>query len=193
MNGVVQLINSNGGFDYKDHQSVNRKRLYIQTDRPLDYTLQEFVKRIHRGGFKILEAVHLIQNLTRIVKDVHSKGVLHQNLSPENIFIDWDEKSTSAEEAIFTLTDFSQAHIISEKNYQSKQSPQNYWYQALQLQDEILKHSSTVDASSLCALLFWLLTNVDPKHDGSFLPHQSEDIMTKLNNKIGSAVRESSE
>lgn len=133
----------------------------------------------------------MIQILIKIVKDIHSKGVLHQNLAPENIFIDWDDKTTSAEQATFTLTDFSQAHI-AEKNYRIKESTDTYWYQAPQFQDEILKYSSTIDASGLCALLLWLLTNVDPKHDENFLPHQNEDVMTKLNNKIASAVRESS-
>lgn len=186
---LIELTNNsiNSQNKFKTDNDLN-----ILTEKPVGDQLKLFVHRSRPGAFTILNVIGLIQKLIKIIKEIHSKDVLYLNIRPENIIIQWDYERTTSDEAVLTLTNFSQACIVSEKNHQVKQSTNKYWYQAPQLQDDILKCSSTIDASSLCALLLWLLTNSQPEHDENLLPHQNEDIIVKLNNKIASTVRESS-
>ncbi len=192
MKGVVQLIELEDSPDTDDQQLSSKSNLSLITEHSPGYSLKEFVNRIHRGGFGVLEAIQLVQNLITIVKQVHSKGVLHQNLEPENIIIELDSKQTSIDQARLILINFSQAYIKSDRHDQMIQSAAQCWYKAPQLNVESLKYSPTIDASSICAILFWLLTNTDPRHDHNLLPHQQENAMDKLDNKITQAVRNAS-
>ncbi len=47
--------------------------------------------------------------------------------------------------------------------------------------------SPIVDPSSICAILFWLLTRIDLRHNKDELPHQQ--ARDKLNSMIKSAVK----
>ncbi len=192
MKGVVQLVELENPSDDDDQQLTHKKKLEILTEHMSGYSLKEFVDQIHRGGFGVLEAIQLVQNLISIIKQVHSKGVFHQNLRPENIMIKWDSKQISMDQAELLLINFSQAYIKSEKTNRISQSETEYWYKAPQLNIKSLKYSSTIDASSICAILLWLLTNTDPSHDHNLLPHQPNNVMDKMDKKIAQAVRNTS-
>jgi hypothetical protein len=69
------------------------------------------------------------------------------------------------------------------------QSTGKCWYNAPQANVESLKYSSTIDATSICAIVLWLLTNIEPRHDHGNLPHQRENVMDILDNKITKATR----
>ena len=107
--------------------------------------------------------------------------------------IEWDSKKTSIEHACLTLINFSQAYIKSDiidpVNQQSKQR----WYQAPQENVERFTYSSTIDTSGICAILLWLLTNIDPRHSYDKLPHQQDNSRDKLEKKINHAVETISE
>jgi serine/threonine protein kinase len=187
--GVVQLIDLEASSNNMKQQRDYKNALHIVTERPSGYSLNEFVNKIHRGGFRILEAIQLVQNLITIVKRVHSKGVLHQNLGPENIMIEWNSKQTSIDQAQLTLINFSQAYIKSDRNNRISPSTTERWYNAPQANDELLKYTSTIDASSICAILLWLLTNIEPRHDGNHLPHERQDVEDKINRKITETIK----
>jgi serine/threonine protein kinase len=133
---------------------------------------------------EISKAIKLILNLIEIIQQMHNKGIFHQNLSPENIMIEWDSKS-SIDHAQLTILNFSQALIASNRTPVSIPSSTEKWYRAPQIDDQGL--ISTIDSSSSCAILFWLLTQIDPKRDNDGLPHQqARDI---LNEMINSTVK----
>jgi serine/threonine protein kinase len=189
--GVVQLVELENPSD-DNEQLTSKNKLELLTERPQGYSLEHFVNEIHRGGFGVLEAVQLVQILITIIKQVHSKGVFHQNLRPENITIEWNSKQTSMDQAELILLNFSQAYIKSEKTNRISQSEAGCWYKAPQWNVKSLKYSSTIDASNICAILLWLLTNTDPPHDQNLLPHRPNNVMDILGKKIAQAVRNAS-
>ena len=190
--GVVQLVKTRDDPDKNDQRASRRSKYVLLTVRVPGSTLREFVREELRGGFGVLEAIKLVQHLIIIVNKVHSKDVFHQNIGPENIMINWDSKKSSIDEAELTLINFSQVYIKSAKNSFANQSTTQSWYQAPQANVQSLKYLSTIDVSSICALLLWLLTDTDPKHTQNMLPHQQENVIDKLNNKIAQAVRNAS-
>jgi len=187
--GVVQLIELESGSDNNNQQLSSKNNFSLITERPLGYSLEEFINRIHRGGFGVLEAIQLVQNLITIIKCVHSRGVLHQNLEPKTIMIEWDSKQISIDKAELVLINFSHAYIKSNKSDPMIQSTGKCWYNAPQANVESLKYSSTIDATSICAIVLWLLTNIEPLHDHGNLPHQRENVMDILDSKITKATR----
>ncbi len=192
MKGVIQWIDLKRPSDNTQQRSDSKKDLSLVVEYAPGYTLKKFVNQIHRGGFGVLQAVQLVQNLITIVKQVHVKDVLHQNLGPEGVLIEWDSKQQSIDQAELVLINFSQAYIKSEKKAEMNQSTSPCWYKAPQANVESFKYSSTIDASSICGILLWLLTNTDPRHDQDILPHQQDNVRNKLDNKIAQAVRNAS-
>ncbi|CAF1277175.1 unnamed protein product [Didymodactylos carnosus] len=63
------------------------------------YSLGEFIQSTCRGGIGLLESVQFAQHVVSIVKEVHSHGIVHQNLEPNTITIEWDRKHTSIDQA----------------------------------------------------------------------------------------------
>jgi hypothetical protein len=106
--------------------------------------------------------------------------------------IEWNSKQTSIDQAQLTLINFSQAYIKSDRNNRISESTTECWYNAPQANDELLKYTSTIDASSICGILLWLLTSTEPRHSQNSFPHQQENMVDKLNNKIAQAVRNAS-
>ncbi|CAF1670195.1 unnamed protein product, partial [Adineta ricciae] len=64
---------------------------------------------------------------------------------------------------------YSQAKRVSDGAYISTSSPTHKWYDAPQSSDGAFV--STVDASGICAILFWLLTQRTLVHGRDELPH----------------------
>jgi serine/threonine protein kinase len=184
--GVSQLIEPENASNNLVQRRVNSD-LWMIMKRAPGYSLKEFIERKCQGVLEISAAIQLTLNLIGILQQVHNKGIFHQNLSPENIMIEWDSKS-SIDRAQLTLLNFSQAVIISNRTYTSVTSLPQKWYRASQIDDKGL--SSTVDSSDSCAVLFWLLTQIDPRHENGQLPHQQ--ARDKLNDMIKSAVKSTS-
>jgi serine/threonine protein kinase len=187
--GVAQLLDSEDTTKNRDHRFSSKDDFWFITEHVPGSSLKEFVSLIHRGGFTVLQAIQLSQNLIAIIKRMHSRGVLHQNLEPQNIIIDWDSKKTSIDRAQLTLINFSQARIKSDKSY--KRTTES-WYKAPQADVESFEYSSTIDASSICAILLWLLTNIDPRNDHDLLPHERQSVEDEMNRKITEEIRTAS-
>lgn len=157
-------------------------------ERAPGYTLEEFIYRKYRNELSILDAIQLTQHLLKIIKHIHSKGTFYGNLKPNHIMIDWDFKKLPIEQAQLTLIDFSQAYTTADKidptNYQLNQ----FWYQPLSVYAKEFPCSSTVDASSICAILLWLITKIAPQHEYGKLPHQQDDAEAEIERKINQEV-----
>jgi serine/threonine protein kinase len=185
--GVSQLIEPENASNNSVHRRVDSDNLWMIMKRAPGYSLKEFIERKCQGVLEIPGAIQLTLNLIGILQQVHNKGIFHRNLSPENIMIEWDLKS-SIDHAQLTVLNFTQAVIVSIRTHPSVTSSTRKWYHVPQIDDKGL--SSTVDPSGICAILFWLLTQIDPRHDNDELPHQQ--ARDKLNDMIKSVVKSTS-
>ncbi|UJR35331.1 hypothetical protein I4U23_028092 [Adineta vaga] len=188
--GIIRFIESGiSPSNISQQQNSDKNKLYFFTEKPSGYSLKEFVTQQHRGGFGLLEAIKLLQNLISIVKVVHSRGILHENLEPENIMINWDANNTPIDKAELVLMNFSQCLLNSKEYKPSVQLVEQSWYKPPQSYVESMKYTSTIDASCICAILLWLLTSTEPKHDNNNLPHYQPGLFDKLVSIITKAVR----
>jgi serine/threonine protein kinase len=187
VNGVSQLIEPENASNNLVQRRVDTDYLWMIMKRAPGYSLKEFIERKCQGVFEIPAAIQLTLNLVGILQQVHNKEIFHLNLSPENIMIEWDAKS-SIDCAQLTVLNFNQAMNVSNKIHTSIKSSIQKWYHPRQIDDKGL--SSTVDPSGICAILFWLVTQIDPQHDNDELPHQQ--AREKLNGAINSAVKSTS-
>jgi serine/threonine protein kinase len=185
--GVVQLIEPEDSSNNSANQSVNKVKWLIMKRVP-GCSLKEFIAKKDKNFAGVIEAIHLALNLVGIVKQVHNKSIFHQNLSPENIMIEWDSNHDSINHAQLTLLNFSQAVSALNSADLTVASSTQKWYQPLHATTTTL--SSTVDASGVCAIIFWLLTKVDPRHNNNELPHQ--EACENLNQIIDRAVKSAS-
>lgn len=190
--GVVQLFPLREGRDNIDSRDLPRNKLFFATTMLSGVSLKEFVQKQLHNGLGVIEAVQLVQSLTKIVKEVHSRNVVHQNLTPETVMIDWNHSQSSADQALLTLVDFSQACVKSNEKSSLNQLSESRWYKAPQANVELQRYRPTIDTSNICALLLWLLTKCDLKHERNKLPHQQHDAKDELNRKIAQAVRNAS-
>jgi serine/threonine protein kinase len=170
---------------------TNKIDSWLIMERAPGCSLKEFVEQKHHNDLEILEAVQLVQQLLIIVKRIHFQDVIHNNLEPKHIMIEWDKK-TPIEQAHLTVISFSQAFIKSDNNDDMNAGSKQNWYRPPQANAEGLQNISSVDASSIGALLFWLITKTAPQHNYGILPHQQDDARHELENKISKAVRTAS-
>jgi serine/threonine protein kinase len=184
VNGVSQLIEPENASNNSAQRRGNNDCLWMIMKRVLGYSLKEFIERKCQGVLDIPTAIQLTLNLVRILQQVHKKRIFHLNLSPENIMIEWDLKLPIGR-AQLTILNFSQGAIVSNRTHTPiTSSPTQKWYHAPQIDDKGM--SSTIDPSGICAILFWLLTRIDPRHENDELPHQQAH--DKLNDMIKSAA-----
>ncbi|CAF1067890.1 unnamed protein product [Rotaria sp. Silwood1] len=186
--GVSQLIEPENISNNLTQQSLDKANLWMIMKRAPGYSLKEFIERKYRVVLEISTAIQLTLNLVRILQQVHGRGIFHQNLSPENIMIEWDLNSTSIDQALLTVLNFRHAVFVSTSKDTAIVSSTQKWYHAPQT--NITKLSSTIDASGICAILFWLLTQMDPRRENDELPHQQ--ARDKLNDMIKGAVNSTS-
>ncbi|CAF1406093.1 unnamed protein product, partial [Rotaria sordida] len=171
--GVSQLIEPENASNNLTQQRVDKVNLSMIMKRAPGYSLKEFIERKCQGVLEVQEAIQLTLNL---------------NLSPENIMIEFDSKSRLINQAQLTVLNFSQAVVISTGRDAEIASSTQKWYRAPQTNVKGL--SSTIDASGVCAILFWLLTQTDPSHKNDELPHQQ--AREKLHDMIKSAANSTS-
>lgn len=165
----------------------------ITIERPAGCTLEDFFLRVHPTvRLDIFQAIQLVQTLTNIVLKVHDRGVLHRNLSPANIVIDWNIRETLIDQAQLTLINFAQAYIRDNLEAVELSSNESRWYNAPQSQLEFYELSSTVDASNICAILLWLLTRVKPRDVKDIFLHRQKLVLYALEQKISLAVQSTS-
>ena len=181
---VAKLIGPDDASNNLAQGSTKNNNLWMILERIPGHSLKKFIEQKHRSALGFLEAIQLVLKLADIVEQVHNKGVFHQNLSPENIMIECDSKQVNIDKAKLTLLNFSQVDRILNETHVSTATSTQKWYQASQASIQGL--SSTIDASGVCAILFWLLTKMDPRHEDTMAPHLL--IRDKLNETIDRTV-----
>ncbi|CAF1077473.1 unnamed protein product [Adineta steineri] len=182
-------------------------------------TLEQFMEDYFPEGLDLINAIKLTQQLLTTIEQVHSTGIVHRDIKPGNLLVVYD-KQTPIESAQIHVVDFGLAFIdnfddIPDWSIFEKKEPYdathldthlgNHFYISPQmcqkslrgLSDKeknelmILRRSETVDASSICAILFWLITSIEPhryRNEDEFAPHEENDAVTKIAEKIDETV-----
>ncbi|CAF0817675.1 unnamed protein product [Adineta steineri] len=172
----------------------------------------------HKKGFTLLDALTLTEKLLAIVKDIHQMGIVHRDLKLDNIMIVFEKYNDSTDKAQVFVIDFGLSYIETQEDIEidwSKydQEPHqteledsigNRWYRVPQLDRQdvsrmtnkqkndlfhVIRRSRTIDASSICAILFWMLTRIVPetnRDNKNLAPHQKNE--KEIKNKIGGLV-----
>ncbi|CAF1008546.1 unnamed protein product [Adineta ricciae] len=176
IDNVSQLI------DYSEKDD-NR---WMIIERAPGLSLEEFIRRKDHHVLDILQAVQLTQKVLTIIKCIHSQGVRHRNLQPKHIMIQHDSGPMWIERAKLTIISFSNAHIKSETNICSDSLSKQSWCQPWQSDTKVSQWLSSIDTTSICALLFWLITHTVPTHDdeGKILPNERNDARERLETEI---------
>ncbi|CAF1573801.1 unnamed protein product, partial [Adineta steineri] len=183
-------------------------------------TLEAFMDK--HEDITLLNAVKLTKKLLLTIKDIHSRGVIHRDIKPSNLLFVC-QPNAPIETGEIHVIDFGLAYIETREDdvdcssFEEKEvykqthlgtTMGNIFFRVPQLNSPTLKdktpkernvlihvrRSPTIDASSVCAILFWLLTSLEPgpKHRDSekLAPHQIEDASTIIMRKINEAANQ---
>ncbi|UJR08195.1 hypothetical protein I4U23_012468 [Adineta vaga] len=176
MENIPQLI---------EHSS-NSTSSWMIMERVPGLSLAKFIQRKDNHSIDLLQSVELVQQLLKIVKRLHSHDVFHRNLQPKHIMIEWDPSKTSIKQAKLTLISFSQVFIKLETNNCINSQSKQDWYQPNHTDAKGMQYLASMDVTNICAILFWLITQIVPEHDNdnNTLPHQQDEARLSLDNKI---------
>lgn len=190
---------------------------YIKGVTLKEYVTQRYK---HPLGFNLFDALTLTEKLVSIVKDIHGKGIVHRDLKPDNIMITFDNYKDLTKNVEVYIIDFGMAFIETEAttdiDWSVYDQPEdatdlgdslgNRWYRVPQLSNQIpdkltvkekndlfhfVRRSPKIDASSICALFFWMLTQINPKENrdkNNLAPHQQQTAITIINKKTHDAI-----
>ncbi|CAF4027885.1 unnamed protein product [Rotaria sp. Silwood1] len=189
--GVAQLIELEHPSNNYKPEANSKTDLWIIMQRAMKHSLQSEIDRKKERNIddiEVLSAIQFSQNLIEIVKGIHSQGILHQNLEPDNIIIEYESTNSSLGQAHLTLLNFTEAYIKSDQSPAKNQEKAYRWYRPPQTYVQSFKHSPTNDASVIVAILFWLLTSRIPQHNENVLPHQEFEVRDKIIKKISRAM-----
>lgn len=135
------------------------------------------------------ENLIITRKLLHLIKDIHSRNIVHRYIHPKNILVTIRSRVPSnrshhdVNQVNLHLIDFSEAYpagneeIIQGIGFQSASDHrQNSFYQPPQLQrqpsiedendhpqNEYFDYHPSIDTSFVCAILFWLVTKHYPK------------------------------
>lgn len=145
---MAQLIDPESASNNLAQRRTADGDLWLIMERAPGHSLREFCSRVNKSVLSMSDTLQLALHLTRILQRVHERGVEHHHVSPDHVMIEWDSKKQPISEAQLTLLSFSQASSLQK------------WYEA--------------PPAGVCAIVFWLLTTTEPRHDADTLPHQQQ-------------------
>lgn len=155
----------------------------------LGYTLSQYMKQ-NGGSLEIKEAVNIAIETAKALKALHSKGIIHLDVAPNNIFI-----SKNQDETRVVLSDFGAARLVDDESpvidkiVKPGYSPEEQYGEA-----EYLTTKS--DIYALGATLYHMLTGQKPEEstnrkiqDSIYPPHIMNTMISKdLSNAVMRAM-----
>jgi serine/threonine protein kinase len=201
VDGVPKIIdNSFNTIDTNFHSSP---KFWILIDSIETTTLYEL---IDQRSLCIQEILIITLKLLNLIRQIHNRNVVHRNISPRNILINYDS-SMSPDQIHVSLIDFDFAWIEQPNNDSSnfdsvKDIIPNDFYQVPQFdiqpsnknghdenieQIEFHQRSRTIDTSFITAILFWMITGHEPKCSRDVkgqVPHQRDGIQEMINKTL---------
>ncbi|UJR16586.1 hypothetical protein I4U23_003486 [Adineta vaga] len=157
--------------------------------------LSDYIKNPVRIDLK--GALEIIRPLLTIVKKIHGLNVIHRDIQPKNILV---ERHPTMNDIKLMLINFASAWINGNQLTNSMESIDARWtnqfYLVPQLEERFCRnnkriqpcqYSPTIDASSICATFFWLITGHKPRESRDICekaPHQIHDNVKCIKQKI---------
>ena len=205
-----------------EEDAVKDTKLYWIIMKYIDgCTLEDFAHKYRQ--IDLLMAIKLTQKLLFIIKQVHARGVVHRDIKPANLIISY-HTNTPIDTAEIHVVDFGLSYIENREDdvditsFEEKEKFEVTWvtetmgntfFRVPQLNSASTKkmtgkeknalrdvrRSPTIDASSICAILFWLITDIEPglktRDQYNLAPHQKEEALNKIMSKIEEATSRS--
>jgi serine/threonine protein kinase len=173
-----------------------------------EFTLEDYVDK-HKSEITFHQALLLTRQLLEIVQRCHKLRVLHRNLQPNNILVKQNNDPTSTDEIKLVLIGFgatwvdAQGLSIKDENdlkmidqiiKKHFNQTSDHTFSALQHllspASRSLRRNPTIDATSVCRILFWLLVDhwLEKVYYTGTYPHYDDDYQQKINEKLGRII-----
>jgi serine/threonine protein kinase len=204
LNGVPQFIASNLN---ATNGIESNNDLWIITEYIEGDTLSDF---IGKSSVELEDALIITFKLLNIVKQMHSRNIVHRNIRPENIIIrkqlnvENNQNLKCCDKISLVLTGFSFACIHQENDENNvhnntaifKDNQNQIWnnfYQVPQFetqsstnginknQQRNFQCSSTIDTTLICAILFWLITKCYPRESRNIHEQAPHELIDHAN------------
>lgn len=151
------------------------------------------------------KALLLAQQLLEIVQRCHKLHIVHRNLQPRNIIIQQNNDHPTVDDIKLVLIDFSLAWTDSQELSITDEDDLKILDEVVQRHSNndfcLLQHflssslksqrySPTIDSTSVCRILFWLLTDkwLDQIHYTNTYPHHENEYQQKILDKLGTII-----
>lgn len=183
---LAQLRNLHNIVDVQDCFEDNNTA-YIVMEHIRGVSLYKFVK--DRGyPLSVKEMLQYIMPILDDLEVVHEKGVIHKDISPDNIMVTGSDGNYSVK-----LIDFGAAQDLAEENYEKNQYKRGF-APIEQYQNETELIGPWTDVYAVCATIYWLLSqkrlpDASNRSDndkvyslqeiGVFVPRKLEKILEK--------------
>jgi serine/threonine protein kinase len=170
-------------------------------------TLREFIRTTNPVSFRHKLIITL--NLLNIVKEIHSRNIVHRHINPDNIMIrtplvdaENNHHLLYNDKINLTLIGYSRACVTQDDELNNRMIFEddrnhlwNTFYQTPQLEGQMstddLIRSPTIDTSCVCAVLFWMITKDDPKESRNIhieAPHQRKEYIKLIHDELKRAT-----
>lgn len=173
--GIPQLLDSNS-YEYKS-DSI----LYLVLEFVEGITLEE---KINNGILKVEETIILIKKMLGILKYIHSRGLVHRDIKPNNIIL----KNASFTDPVlidFGLTFNENDEELKSLTYDQQQLGNRFLaLPELQIRSS-LQRDPRSDLTQCMGIFLYCITGQIPitlLDESQSLPHQRKPIRNQLNN-----------
>lgn len=109
---------------------------------------------IETRGLAVAEFMKMFRPLLKTVSKLHSMGIIHRDICPENILVTNDNK--------LVLTDFGGARLGPDDTEQNRMDVLKHGYAPIEQYYSNGNQGPHTDIYSLCATLYYVLTGVSP-------------------------------
>ncbi|MPM07168.1 Serine/threonine-protein kinase PknD [bioreactor metagenome] len=150
--GVRGFVNENG-------------TSYIIMDFIEGETLKAYVKK-HEGKLSVEETLTLFQPLFQSLENIHKKGLIHRDISPDNIMLQNDGQ--------LVLLDFGAARQISTYGEHSNTVNVKHGFAPEEQYRTHGEQGAWTDIYSLCATIYYLTTGVIPQQALERMANQAQ-------------------
>ena len=182
--------------------------MWLITPMISEFTLEDYVDK-HKSKIRFHQILLLTQQLLEIVQRCHQHRVLHRNIQPNNILVKQNNDPTSVDEIKLVLIGFSATwadmqgvpiteekdlkvigQIIKNHSNQTSDHTGSNLKHLLTPESKRLCRNLTLDATSVCRILFWLLTDHWPEqvYYADKYPHYNPEYQQKINEKLGRVI-----
>lgn len=176
---LSQFKEDEGIVGVKDYFEANGTA-YIVMDYIEGVNLREYVKI--NGAFKVSDIINIMTPIFDSLAKVHKEGLIHRDISPENIMITFDGK--------LKLLDFGAAREFALAKTKSMTVVLKPGFAPIEQYISKGKQGPWTDVYSLCATIFFCVTGVLPDESLERLRGDSTSMYNKLKTCCSAHLRE---